>query len=158
MHTSYSSCAKAKTNVLSSVCLSLILDWKENGVFGKHKASTPTLMVSFPFVVTHVSLIGMFLHSYLFYHLGESIRPQRGIKCKKGSQVLRFLRLMPKGEKVLSPKQKDRTTISKFSKKMFISIGIWVSLKINFQLVSNFQVESLSHFSIGILLSFKVSS
>jgi hypothetical protein len=34
----------------------------------------------------------------------------------KGSQVLRFWRLMPKGEKVLSPKQKDRTTISKFSK------------------------------------------
>jgi hypothetical protein len=38
---------------------------------------------------------------------------------------------MPKGEKVLSPKQKDRTTISKFSKikeeitsLMFISIDI----------------------------------
>jgi hypothetical protein len=34
----------------------------------------------------------------------------------KGSQVLYFWRLMPKGEKVLSPKQKDRTTISEFSK------------------------------------------
>jgi hypothetical protein len=50
---------------------------------------------------------------------------------------------MPKGEKVLSPKQTDRTTISKFSKinegitsLVFISIGIWVSLKMNFQLVS----------------------
>jgi hypothetical protein len=38
---------------------------------------------------------------------------------------------MPKGEKVLSPKQTDRTTISKFSKinegitsLVFISIGI----------------------------------
>jgi hypothetical protein len=42
---------------------------------------------------------------------------------QKGSQVLRFWRLMPKGEKVFSPKQKDRTTISKF-KKISISIGI----------------------------------
>jgi hypothetical protein len=31
----------------------------------------------------------------------------------EGSQVLRFWRLMPKGEKVLSPKQKDRTTKAK---------------------------------------------
>jgi hypothetical protein len=55
----------------------------------------------------------MTFHSYLYYHLGENIRPQRGRKMQKGSQVLRFWRLMPKGEKVLSPKQKDRTTISK---------------------------------------------
>jgi hypothetical protein len=60
---------------------------------------------------------------------GESIRIHRG--KSKGSQVLRFWRLMPKGEKVLSPKKKDRTTISKFSKIMeeitslvFISIGV----------------------------------
>jgi hypothetical protein len=53
------------------------------------------------------------LHSYLFHHLGESFRPQRGRKLQKGSQVLRFWQLMPKGEKTLSPKQKDRTTISK---------------------------------------------
>jgi hypothetical protein len=69
--------------------------------------------------------------------LGESI---------KGSQVLRFWWFMPKGERVLSPKQKDRTTtISKFSQMIilslfqlifeFISIGIWVSLKMNFQMV-----------------------
>jgi hypothetical protein len=36
-----------------------------------------------------------------------------GEKVLKGSQVLRFWRLMSKGEKVLSPKQKDRATISK---------------------------------------------
>jgi hypothetical protein len=35
-----------------------------------------------------------------------------GDKVLEGSQILRFWRLMPKGEKVLSPKQKDRTTIS----------------------------------------------
>jgi hypothetical protein len=29
---------------------------------------------------------------------------------QQGSQVFSFWRLMPKGEKVLSPKQKDRTT------------------------------------------------
>jgi hypothetical protein len=44
---------------------------------------------------------------------GESIKPQRGRKLHKGSQVLRFWRLMPKWEKILSPKQKDRTAISK---------------------------------------------
>jgi hypothetical protein len=33
-----------------------------------------------------------------------------GGESKKGSQRLRFWRLMPKGEKILSPKQKDRTT------------------------------------------------
>jgi hypothetical protein len=39
---------------------------------------------------------------------------------QKGSQSLRFWRLMPKGEKVLSPKQKDRTTtISKFFEMKF---------------------------------------
>jgi hypothetical protein len=64
----------------------------------------------------------MTLHSYLFYHLGESIRPHMG-RIVKGSQVLRFWRLMPKGDKVLSLKQKDRTTISK-KLQMFISIGI----------------------------------
>ena len=58
----------------------------------------------------------------------------------EGSQVLRFWRLMPKGKEVFSPKQKDRTTILKFSKKLkeeIISIGISVSLKMDFQLVSH---------------------
>jgi hypothetical protein len=47
----------------------------------------------------------------------------------KGSQVLRFWRLVPKEEKILSRKQKDRTTISKkfeikFSIDVFFKIGI----------------------------------
>jgi hypothetical protein len=33
-----------------------------------------------------------------------------GEKIKKGSKVLCFWQLMPKGEKILSPKQKDHTT------------------------------------------------
>jgi hypothetical protein len=36
-----------------------------------------------------------------------------GEKVLECSQVLHFWRLMPKGDKLLSPKQKDRTTISK---------------------------------------------
>jgi hypothetical protein len=61
------------------------------------------------------------------YHLSFVIIPQTlnwynlslifllpmGEKVLEGSQVLHFWRLMPKGEKIFSPKQKDRTTISK---------------------------------------------
>jgi hypothetical protein len=55
----------------------------------------------------------LFLHSLIF------ILPF-GRKMQKGSQSLRFWRLMSKGEKILSPKQKDRTTtISKFLKWSF---------------------------------------
>jgi hypothetical protein len=68
--------------------------------------------------------------------MGSSKPQEHGIE--EGSQVLRFWRLMPKGEKVLSPKQKDCTTISKFSKNVYFN---WY----------------LSQFSIGILFSFKIS-
>jgi hypothetical protein len=83
---------------------------------------------------------GMNLHSYLFYQWGESMR-----RIVKGSQALRFWRLMPKGEKVLSPKQKDRTTILKFSKTKGKKL---------FQLV----FELISKLSIGILFGFKILS
>jgi hypothetical protein len=46
MHIFYSSCAEAKTNVLPSVFLYLVLDWMENGVDGIGKASTASLSVS----------------------------------------------------------------------------------------------------------------
>jgi hypothetical protein len=117
MHISYSSCAKATTNVLSSVFLYLVIDWKGNGVFGKDKASTPTLTVSF--TLCHYSYNSQWYEPSLVFTLPF------GRKCKKGSQVLRFWRFMPKGEKVLSPKQKDRTTISKFS-KISISFDFWL--------------------------------
>jgi hypothetical protein len=60
--------------------------------------------------------IGIIVHSYLLVPIGE--------KVNKGSQSLCFWRLMPKGEKLLSPKQKDRTTtISKiFEMKDLIDI------------------------------------
>jgi hypothetical protein len=46
-HISYSSCSKAKTNVLPSVLLPLVLDWKGNGEHDKGNASTTTLSVLF---------------------------------------------------------------------------------------------------------------
>jgi hypothetical protein len=95
MHISYSSCAKAKTNVLPWVSQWLVLDWKGNGVFGKGKAFTTTLSVSFILCPNHqLSLIS-------FYKGGEMIWPLK---------FLRFWRLMPKGERLIDPKQKDRTT------------------------------------------------
>jgi hypothetical protein len=105
MHISYSSSAKAKTNVFSSVFLYLVLDRKGNEVFGKDKASTPTLMVSFTLVDIPQTLT--------WYNLSLIFLLPMGEKVLKGSRSLCFWRLMPKGEKVLSPKQKDRTTISK---------------------------------------------
>jgi hypothetical protein len=63
---------------------------------------------------------------------------------QKGSQVLRFWRLMPKAEKVLSPKQKDRTTaISNFHKCLFQLV-----CEVNFQLVSHLVFQFF--FQIGI--------
>jgi hypothetical protein len=84
----------------------------------------PLLMLVYPF--THV--VG-----------GKVLGPIRG-ELKKGSQVLRFWRLMPKGEKVLSPKQKDHTTILKIFKKQRKKL---------FQSV----FELISKFSIGISIS-----
>jgi hypothetical protein len=108
MHVSYSSCAKAKTNVLSSVLLCLVLDWKGNEVFGKGKASTTTLTVLFILCLTHKNLN--------WYDLSLiSFKYQKG-RILRALQILCFWRLMQKGEKVLGPKQKDRTTILKFSK------------------------------------------
>jgi hypothetical protein len=43
MHISYYYCAKAKTNVLSSILPCLVLNLKGNRVFDEGKASTPTL-------------------------------------------------------------------------------------------------------------------
>jgi hypothetical protein len=100
MHIYYSSCAKAKTNVLPSVFLSLVLDWKGNVVFGKGKASTTTMSVSFihcptdklSFIFNGAELVGLSSSS--------------------------FLAINVKGEKLIGPKQKDRTT-NMFSKNYF---------------------------------------
>jgi hypothetical protein len=61
--------------------------------------------IIYPSSLLHTLSIGIIFHSYFLVPMGE--------KVIKGSHVLRFWRLMPKGEKILSPKEKDRTTISK---------------------------------------------
>jgi hypothetical protein len=64
---------------------------------------------------------------HIYFTIWEKILGPKGEELEKGSQVLRFWRLMSKGEKVLSPKQKDRTTISNHHFEislMFILIGI----------------------------------
>jgi hypothetical protein len=90
----------------------LTKSWIEREIEYSAKTTLPLTPtgIFYPLPLLPQTLNGMTLHSYLNYHLGESIRFQRGIKMNKGSQVLHFWCLMPKGEKILSPKQKDRTT------------------------------------------------
>jgi hypothetical protein len=173
MHISYSSCAKAKTNVFSSVFLYLVLDWKGNGVFGNDKASTPTKCISilslrlkgkwsirqrqgfhfysdviiYPLPLLPQTLNGITLHSYLYYRSGESIRPQRGRKMKKGSQGLHFWRLMPKGRKYLAQSKRTSPPFQKKLKWSFywdFSIGFsyWYQLVSMFHLIRKSKISN----------------
>jgi hypothetical protein len=77
-----------------------VVDWKGNGVLNEDKASTPLYRYHLFFVVTpHHSSIGIIFSLILTCTNGGA--------SKKGSQSLRFWRLMPKGEKVLA--QSKRT-------------------------------------------------
>ena len=76
--------------MLPSVFLYLFLDLKGNGVVGKGKASTTSSSVSYTLCPTHVFTFISFL--------------------SEASSVLHFLRLMPIGERIIDPKQKDCTT------------------------------------------------
>jgi hypothetical protein len=87
----------------------------------------------------------MTFHSHLYYHLGEGIRPQRGRKLHKGSQVLHFWRLMPKGRKYLAQSKRTAPPFQNFKNKYFNGYLI----KMNFQLVCEV------NFSIGV--SFDIS-
>jgi hypothetical protein len=90
MHIFYSSCAKAKTNMLPSVFLYLFLDLKGNGVVGKGKASTTSSSVSYTLCPTHVFTFISFL--------------------LKASRFLCFWRLIPKGEKLIGQSKRTATT------------------------------------------------
>jgi hypothetical protein len=94
------------------VVVDLVLDWKGNGVFGKEKASTPALTVSSILCryTCNSQLVWPFTHIY--FTIWEKVLGPKGEKGK-GLSSSPFLWLMPKGEKVLSPKQKDRTIILK---------------------------------------------
>jgi hypothetical protein len=69
----------------------------------KNKASTPPLWrYHLHFAVVPPLLIGIILHSYFFTDGGETI---------KGLSTSPILVINAKGERILSPKQKDRTTV-----------------------------------------------
>jgi hypothetical protein len=127
MQNSYSSCAKAKTNVFSSnismTSLRLKGKWSIRQRQGFHFNSDGIIYPLLLFL--HLS-IGMTLHSHCLYQWGESIRrnyeglsssPFLVLNAKGGE------RIKPKAKGRLSPKQKDGTTISKnFTNAYSISI------------------------------------
>jgi hypothetical protein len=85
------------------------------------------------FTLRHHSTLNWYnLLSYLCVPLGE--------KSKKGSQSLRFWRLMPKGERVLA--QSKRTAPPpNFKKKIKIKFSIGIPLETIIQLISIFQID-----------------
>ena len=128
MHISYSSCAKAKTNLFSSISLWLSLRSKGKWSFrqrqGFHSNSDG---ITYPLPLLIYLSICITFHSYFFYQWG---RKYQGLSCSL------FLALNAKGEKILSPKQKDRTTISKFLNNKFFNwylIFNWY-VKVKFQI------------------------
>jgi hypothetical protein len=49
--------------------------------------------------------------THIYFAIWEKVLGPKGGENEIGLSSSSFLRLMPKGEKVLRPKQKDRTTI-----------------------------------------------
>jgi hypothetical protein len=105
--------------------------------FGEDKASTPLYWYHLPFAVTPHN-------SPNWYNLSLVSTCTNGEKVNRAHKSLRFWRLMPKGEKVLAQKQKDRiTTFRKILIDIF-QIGMftfnWYIFKTNisiyFQLIS----------------------
>jgi hypothetical protein len=74
----------------------------------------------------------MTLHSYLYYHLEEGIKPQRGIKMTKGLSSSPFLAINAKGAESIKHKAKE-------PHHHFKKIEMKFQL-VYFQLVSNFQL------------------
>ena len=106
-------------------------------------------------IIYPLSLLLQLSFVWPFIHIYFTIKEE----VFKGSQVFRFWRLIPKGEKVLSLNQKDCTTISK-NLQMFISIGIWGSLKMNFQIgvlksIFNWYLISMKKFRLVFNIHFK---
>jgi hypothetical protein len=91
MNISYSSCAKVNTNVPSSIFLCLVSHWKGNGVFGKNKASTPTLTISFTLCrySSNSKLVWPFTHIY--FTIWEKVLGPKGKKMQIGLSSSSFL-------------------------------------------------------------------
>jgi hypothetical protein len=77
--------------------------WQRQGFYSNSDG------ITYPLPLLVYLSIGITFHSYFFTN---------GEKVLEGSQSLCFWRIMPKEEKILSPKQKDRTTT--ISKKIEI--------------------------------------
>jgi hypothetical protein len=74
----------------------------------------------------------MILHSHLYYHLGDSIKPQKGEKMQKGLSSSSFLAINAKGGESIKPKAKGPHTIFNF----------FVYFKLDFLKGSIFQLVS----------------
>jgi hypothetical protein len=164
MHISYYSCAKAKTNVLSSISLWLVLDWKGNEVFGKDKASTPTLTVSF--ILCRYSCISQLVwpFTHISFTNGEKVLGPKGGESVKGLSSSPFLAINAKGGESIKPKAKGPH--HHILKKCLFQIGIWVHLKIfiwypkiiNWYLIRYLKIFQLVSYSISKLqLVWKIS-
>jgi hypothetical protein len=85
----------------------------------------------------------MSLHSHLFYHLGEIIRPQRGRKREKWLTSSSFLAINAKGGESIKPKAKGpHHQFQNFHKCLFqlaFKVNFKLIFKANFQLVSYFK-------------------
>jgi hypothetical protein len=72
----------------------------------KDKASTPNSDgIIYPLSLLMQLSIGITFHSYLFHHLGESIKPQRERKCKRALKFSVFV-INAKGGESIKPKEK----------------------------------------------------
>jgi hypothetical protein len=103
MHISYYICAKAKTNVPLSMSLWLVLElkgkWSIRQTQGFHSNSDG---ITYPLsLLMSLSMVWPFTRIYITIW-EQVLGPKGGEKWRKGSQVLRFWRLMPKGEKILA--------------------------------------------------------
>jgi hypothetical protein len=91
------------------ISLKLKSKWSIRRRQGFHSNSNGTI---YPLPLLRKLSIGMTPLLIFLLPMGEKVLGPTGAKFK-GSKVLHFWRLMLNGEKVLNPKQKNRTTIAK---------------------------------------------
>jgi hypothetical protein len=134
--------------VLSSVFLSLVLDWKGNGVYGKDKASTPTLTVSSTLYRYSCNSLLVWPFTHIYFTIWDKVLgPKGGEIVKKGSQVLRFLVINAKGGESIKPKAKGP---HHHHFKIFTNVYFnwYLKLIFNWYLISNIKLGN----SISIIL------
>jgi hypothetical protein len=153
MHNSYSSCAKAKANVFSSIFSMICLRLKGKWSIRQRQGFHSPLMISFILCRYSRKLsIGITLHSYFFY--------QRGRKYK-GLSSSPFLAINAKGGESIKPKAKGphHHHFLKFSKTKGINyFNRYLSSFQNFQLVSYLASKFQDSIKISIvIISFDIN-